>query len=215
GAFVVDRSAEGYRVVGREATMGFRASETVAVELDGVRVPDEDVLGDPEAGFACARDALDAGRLGVAAVSLGIAQAALEHSVAYATEREQFERPIADFGAIREKLARMATRIALARALAHSVAEDYREEAGAGNPGDGPGPRSRTARVGMAKAAASEAALWVADEAVQIYGGYGYMRDYPVEKLLRDAKGTEIFEGTNEILRELTARALLGEARDG
>ncbi len=215
GAFVVDRSADGYRVVARETTMGFRASETVEVELDGVRVPGEDVLGDPQGGFACAMDALDAGRLGVAAVSLGIAQAALEHSISYATEREQFDRPIADFGAIREKLARMEIRIAQARALAHRVAEEYGEGAGAGNPGDGPGLRSLTARVGMAKTAASEAALWVADEAVQIYGGYGYMRDYPVEKLMRDAKGTEIFEGTNEILRELTARALLEEISGG
>ena len=131
-----------------------------------------------------------------------IARAALEHAVTYALGREQFDRPIARFGAIQEKLAEMAKRVTAARLLTH--------HAGALLDGEiTRGADSLTARAAMAKLAASETASWVADEAVQIFGGYGYMRDYPVEKLMRDAKVTEIFEGTSEILRLVIARELL------
>jgi len=212
GAFFVDRSAPGYEVSGRAATMGFRASETVEVVLHGVQVPDEDRIGDPEDGFAYAARALDLGRLGVSALSVGLARAALEHAAAYAREREQFGTPIGRFGAIREKLARTATEIGGARALAHRVAEAFGRTGGEEG---GPGLRDRSAQAAMAKVAASEVALRAADEAVQIYGGYGYIRDYPVEKLLRDAKGTEIVEGANEILREIVARAVLDELPRG
>jgi len=189
GAFLVELPADGWRVARRERTMGLRASETVTVELDGVRVAHDRVLGDPEAGLR-----------------IGIARAALEHAVAYAKQREQFGRPIAAFGGIQEKLAEMARRVVAARAVAHEAARRLGDGA-ASAPGagmDGPG-----AWAAIAKLTASEAAMWVTDEAVQVFGGYGYMRDYPVEKLMRDAKGTEIYEGTSEILRVVIARALL------
>jgi hypothetical protein len=124
------------------------------------------------------------GLLGVAAIALGIAQAALEHAIAYADIREQFGRKLHEFEGIQYKLADMATRTAAARALLHNVAGEPRLESAA-----------------MAKVFASEAAMWVTTQAVQIFGGYGYMRDYPVEKLMRDAKATEMLEGSNEMLR--------------
>ena len=206
GAFLVELPADGWRVARRERTMGLRASETVTVELDGVRVAHDRVLGDPEAGLRIGLEALDLGRLGAAAQAVGIARAALEHAVAYAKQREQFGRPIAAFGGIQEKLAEMARRVVAARAVAHEAARRLGDGA-ASAPGagmDGPG-----AWAAIAKLTASEAAMWVTDEAVQVFGGYGYMRDYPVEKLMRDAKGTEIYEGTSEILRVVIARALL------
>lgn len=209
GAFIVDPSAEEYEVTGRETTMGLRASETVTVRLDGVRIDADAVVGDPEQGFRYAMEALDVGRLGIAAQAVGIAQAAFEHSVAYALERKQFGRPIAEFGAIQGKLADMAARISGARALVHAGA------AAMDSGSCGSGADSRSARAASAKLQASETAFWVADEAVQIFGGYGYMRDYPVEKLLRDAKGTEIYEGTSEILRLVIAREILNEAATG
>jgi len=152
------------------------------------------------------------GRLMVAAQSLGVAEAAFEHSLRYAGEREQFGTPLSGFGAIQEKLAGMAQRIAQSRALLQQVAGEV--ESGELVQG-GSFPRSLPARAAMSKVAASETAMWVADEAVQIFGGYGYMRDYPVEKLMRDAKGTEIYEGTNEVLRWLVARDAIREAGEG
>src|SRR5690606_33889886 len=135
--------------------------------------------------------------------------AALEHATAYAKQREQFGQPIARFGAIQEKLAEMARRVATARAVTHQAAARRVADGGRGPAGGVDGPAAQAA---IAKLTASEAAVWVADEAVQVFGGYGYMRDYPVEKLMRDAKGTEIFEGTSELLRAVLARAVL---RDG
>src|SRR6185436_10000222 len=173
--------------------------------LDGLAVPGARVLGEPTAGLRLAMEALDLGRLGVAAQAVGIARAALEHAVAYATAREQFDQPIARFGAVQEKLAEMARRVHAARLVAHDAAPLL-----AATPSRG--AASLTARAAMAKLTASETATWVADEAVQIFGGYGYMRDYPVEKLMRDAKGTEIFEGTSEILRLVIARELIRES---
>ena len=209
GAFLVDPSAKGYSVTGRETTMGLSASETVSIRLDGVHVGASAVVADSEQGFRYALEALDIGRLGIGAQAVGIAQAAFEHAVAYALERKQFGRPIAEFGAIGDKLADMAVRIAGARALVHSVAAVM--DAGS----FGSGADSRPALAASAKLQGSETASWVADEAVQIFGGYGYMRDYPVEKLMRDAKGTEIYEGTSEILRIVIARDVLSEAADG
>lgn len=208
GAFLVE-PGPGWTVGRREATMGLRASETVSVELDGVAVPGDRVLGGPEAGFRLAMEALDMGRAGVAAQAVGIARAALEHATAYAVQREQFGQPIARFGGIEEKLAEMARRVATARLAAHAAGERL-----AGFRAGEPlvrGMDGATAWAAIAKLTASEAAVWVADEAIQIFGGYGYMRDYPVEKLLRDAKGTEIYEGTSEILRVVIARELLRE----
>jgi len=211
GAFLVEPGTDGYRVVGEEKTMGLRASQTATVELTDVHVGPEGLLGDSQRGFHAALEALDVGRVGVAAQAVGIARAAMEHATRYSIERKQFGRPIAKFGAVQAKLAEMAHRITGARALTHlagGAVEDSRN--GVGHPRTG--PEGVTALAAMSKLAASEAATWVADEAVQVFGGYGYMRDYPVEKLLRDAKGTEIYEGTSEIMRHVIAREVLRAA---
>jgi alkylation response protein AidB-like acyl-CoA dehydrogenase len=213
-AFLVEPSASGYVVGAREATMGLRASETVSVTLDGVEVGPESLLGEAGKGLAYALEALDLGRAGVAAQAVGIGRAAMEHATRYALEREQFDQPIAHFGAIQVKLAEMATRITGARLLAHHAGAAISAAAsGAGHPRTG--ADGVTSRAAIAKLAASEAATWSADEAVQVFGGYGYMRHYPVEQLLRDAKGTEIYEGTNEILRHVIAREVLRDAAQG
>ena len=203
GAFLVDTRAQGYRVGKRETTMGLRASETVWVELDGVRVAGSRLVGDRGAGLGYALGALDLGRLGIAAQAVGVAQAALEHATRYAGERRQFGRPIASFGAVRSKLAVMATRVAASRALFMEGAAAWEER---DDPADGGLPV--TARSAMAKLFASETAGWVTEETVRIFGGYGFMREFPVEKLMRDAKGTEIYEGTSEILRFVIGRLL-------
>ncbi|MYA64648.1 MAG: acyl-CoA dehydrogenase, partial [Gemmatimonadetes bacterium] len=158
---------------------------------------------DPGRALGYALGALDLGRLGIAAQAVGIGQAALEHATRYARERRQFGRPIADFGAIRSSLAMMASRIAGSRALVMEGAAAW-EERGRGDSEGLP----VTARSAMAKLLASETAMWVTEEAVRIFGGYGFMREFPVEKLMRDAKGTEIYEGTSEILRLVIGRAL-------
>jgi len=213
-AFLVSPGAEGYAVGAREKTMGLRASQTVSVELDGVYVPAEGLLGDLGCGLRYALQALDVGRLGIAIHAVGVGRAALEHAAHYSLGREQFGQPIARFGAIQAKLADMAQRLAGGRALAHEAAEALQASLN----DEGAHPRTGldgvTARVAIAKLAASEAATWAADEAIQIYGGYGYMRHYPVEKLLRDAKGAEIYEGTSEILRQVIAREILRDAGD-
>ena len=204
GAFLVDTASPGYRVGRREKTMGLCASETVSVELDGVRLDGDRLLGDRRRGLSYALEALDLGRLGIGAQAVGIARSALEHAVRYAHERRQFDRPIASFGGVRSKLATMAARVAAARAL---VMESARAWEARHAPGTG-GGLPVAARSAMAKLIASETATWAAEEAVRIFGGYGFMREYPVEKLMRDAKGTEIYEGTSEILRLVIGRSL-------
>ncbi len=211
-AFLVSPDAEGYVVGRREKMLGLRASETVSVELHGVQVGADALLGEAGSGLRYALEALDVARVGVAAQAVGIGRAAMEYAASYALSREQFGKPIAHFGAIQAKLADMAWRLAAARALAReaSTALDARRD-GAGHARTG--LDGVTSRAAIAKLAASETATWAADEALQIYGGYGYMRHYPVEKLFRDAKVTEIF-GTNEIMRHVIARELLREAGD-
>lgn len=211
GLFLVEPSADGYEVVGRETTLGLRASETVSVRLDGVRVGADALVGEADAGLRYALEALDLGRIGVAAQASGVARAALEHAARYALEREQFGTPIARFGALQAKLADAAQRIAGGWSLTLAAAEAWESTP------DGSartGLAGVTARAAMAKLAASEAASFTADEAIQIFGGYGYMRHYPVEKLLRDAKGAEIYEGTNEIMRRVIAGEILRDAGD-
>jgi len=204
-AFLLDRDLHGYEVGKREATMGLAASETVEIHLDQLRVDDDALLGAEGDGFGYAMEALEVGRLGIAAQATGIARAAFEHARDYSKGRVQFGRPLSDFQATRFKLAEMATRITGARAMAFSAALALE---GATDP-EAPAPGALAA---MAKLTASEVAVWTTDEAVQIFGGYGYMRDYPVERLLRDAKGTEIYEGTNEIMRLVIARDAIGRA---
>jgi alkylation response protein AidB-like acyl-CoA dehydrogenase len=190
-AFLVPTDTPGYEVTARENTMGMRALDVATVELRDVKLGADALLGDPARGFSYAMAGLDLGRIGIASQATGIARAALEHAAGYAAEREQFGRKIREFEAIQFKLAEMATRTEAARALVERAASS---------------PSTRGSA--MAKLFASEAAMWVATQAVQIFGGYGYMRDYPVEKLMRDAKATEIYEGTNEIQRVIIAREL-------
>ncbi len=199
-AFVVPTGAHGYRPGKPEDKMGLRASNTVALALEDVRLPADHLLGEDGAGFAYAMEGLDAGRLGIAAQAIGIARRALEHAVAYCAERKQFGQALREFEAVRFKLADMATRVEAARALLHSAAA-CRDR------GDDP-----TTSASMAKLFASETAMWVTTQAVQLFGGYGYMRDFPVEKLFRDAKVTEIYEGTSEIQRLIVARGLYPRA---
>ncbi len=191
GLFLVPTSAAGYSVEEREKTMGMRTVEVVTVRLDEVRLTPDQLIGEPGRGFAYAMEGLDTGRLGIAAQAVGIAAAALDFATAYADQREQFGQAIREFEGIQFKLADMATGVAAARALLHEVAR---------------APSTRGSS--MAKLLASETASAVTREAVQIFGGYGYMRDYPVEKLMRDAKATEIYEGTSEIQRVVIAREL-------
>jgi alkylation response protein AidB-like acyl-CoA dehydrogenase len=191
--------------------MGLRASETVRVRLDGVRVDADALLGEADRGLRYALEALDLGRIGIAVQAVGVGRAALEHAARYALEREQFVTPIGRFGALQAKLADAAHRVAGGRALAHEAAAAW-EASREGTPRTG--AEGVTARAAMAKLAASEAATFAADEAIQIYGGYGYMRHYPVERLMRDAKGAEIYEGTNEIMRRVIAGEILRDAGD-
>jgi alkylation response protein AidB-like acyl-CoA dehydrogenase len=196
GAFIVPTRTEGYSVGKKEDKMGQRASETVGIAFQEMFVPDDQLLGDPSMGFIYALQGLDNGRMGIAALAIGIAQAALEHSLAYADERRQFGQPIRAFQGIQFKLANMATRIEAARALLHRAAAA--KDAGE--------PVSRLSS--MAKLFASETAMYVTTEAIQVFGGYGYVKEYPVERLFRDAKVTEIYEGTSEIQRTVIAREL-------
>jgi alkylation response protein AidB-like acyl-CoA dehydrogenase len=197
GCFVVPAGTPGLVVGKPEDKMGLRASNTAALVFQDMRLPGDHLLGDASSGFLYALEALDSGRLGIAAQACGIARAALEHATRYAGERRQFGRPIKDFEAIQFKLADMATRLAAARALLHEAAR--RKDAG----------ERTTQWAAMAKLFASETAMWVATQAVQVFGGYGFMRDYPVERLMRDAKATEIYEGTSEIQRVVVGRELL------
>jgi alkylation response protein AidB-like acyl-CoA dehydrogenase len=195
-AFIVTPELEGFRVGKKEDKLGLRASPTVQLSFDRMRVPGDQLLGQEGKGFVYAMQSLDNGRLGVAAQAVGIARAALEYSVRYAAERRQFGHPIKEFEAIQFKLANMATRITAARALLYSAASAKDR----GEP--------ITQFSSMSKLFASETAMWVTTEAIQIFGGYGYMKEYPVERLFRDAKVTEIYEGTSEIQRIVIAREL-------
>ncbi len=196
GAFIVPTGTEGYAVGKKEDKMGQRASETVGITFTDMFVPDDQVLGDPSMGFVYALQGLDNGRMGIAALAIGLARAALEHSLAYADERKQFGRAIRDFQGMQFKLADMATRVEASRALLFRAAAA--KDAGE--------PVTRLAS--MAKLFATESAMWVTTQAVQVFGGYGYVKEYPVERLFRDAKVTEIYEGTSEIQRTVIAREL-------
>jgi alkylation response protein AidB-like acyl-CoA dehydrogenase len=194
--FVLTPDMVGLGIGKKEDKMGLRGDPTVQIVLDNVRVPRANLLGEEGMGFIYAMQSLEGGRLGIAAQALGIARAALEHSVAYAGTREQFGQPIKEFQGIQFKLADMATRITSTRALLYAAAAA--KDRG----------QSVTQFASMAKLSASETAMWVTTQAIQIFGGYGYIKDYPVERLFRDAKVTEIYEGTSEIQRIVIAREL-------
>ena len=200
GAFVVPTDAPGYRAGKKERKMGLRGSETVAVSLEGLRLDESHLVGEPHGGFGYALEALEGGRLGIAAQALGIASAALDHALRYAAQREQFGQPIRHFQGLEFKLADMAVRLEASRGLMERAARSSMAD----------DPRRRRLSSG-AKLHASETAMAVTREAVQVFGGYGYAREYPVERLFRDAKVTEIYEGTSEIHRLITARQLYRE----
>ncbi len=200
-AFILTPDLPGFTVGKKEDKMGLRASPTVQLTFDGMRVPGDRMLGEEGMGFIYAMRSLEHGRLGIAAQAIGIARAAFEAAAAYANERRQFGRPIAEFQGVQFKLADMATRIAAARALLHATAAA--KDRGA----------TVAAEVSMCKLFASETAMWVTTNAIQVFGGYGYVKDYPVERYFRDAKVTEIYEGTSEVQRIVIGRAV--SARQG
>ena len=196
-AFVVPRDAPGVLPGKDEEKMGHRASSTSTVRFEGVRVPVADRLGAEGEGFSIAMRTLDQTRTPIGALATGIAQAALDHAAAYSLKRVTFGKPIAEHEAIQIKLANMAQAVRASRLLTWHAAWTI------------DGGRKGTLESSIAKCFASDSALRVADEAIQTFGGYGYMREYPVEKLLRDAKLTQIYEGANEIQRGVIARELL------
>ena len=196
-AFVVERPAAGLEVAREEEKMGLNSSSTAALTFE--RTPAER-LGAPGEGIAIALGTLDGGRIGIAAQAVGIAQAALDVATAYARERRTFGRPIGAHQAIQQKLADMATTVAAARALTWRAARLKQ------------GGRPHTVEGAQPKLLASRVAREVTGEAIQVLGGYGYTREFPAERYYRDAKVTEIYEGTSEIQRLVIARALLGEA---
>ncbi|MCP4293356.1 MAG: acyl-CoA dehydrogenase [bacterium] len=188
-AFIVDAKSDGFSVIRKEEKMGIRASDTAQLAFDNVRVPADQQLGADGTGFKVAMSTLDGGRIGIASQALGICAAAYEASVRYSKEREQFGRAIAKFQAIQWKIADMATRLEAARLLTYKAA--WAKDQG--------GRYSEEAA--MAKLYASEASHYITNEAVQIFGGNGYSKEYPVERHFRDAKITEIYEGTSEAQR--------------
>jgi alkylation response protein AidB-like acyl-CoA dehydrogenase len=198
-AFIVTPDMPGFTMGKKEDKMGLRASPTVQLVFDNLRVPASNLLGEVGSGFIYAMQSLDNGRLGIAAQAIGIARAALEHATRYAADRRQFGKPIKEFQAIQFKLADMAMRVAASRALLHAAATAKDR----GMP--------VTQFSSMSKLMASETAMWVTTQAVQIFGGYGYVKEYPVERLFRDAKVTEIYEGTSEIQRIVIARELYSQ----
>ncbi len=196
-AFVVEADRPGFSVGKLEHKLGIRGSPTGQPIFDGVRVPGENVVGNVNDGFRVAMATLDRSRLGVAAQAVGIAQGATDYAAAYARERRQFGKPINSFQAIQFKLADMETKCAAARELLYQAcAKIDRGDADVGK------------YSAMAKLFASDVAMEVTVEAVQVLGGYGYVKEYPVERMLRDAKITQIYEGTNEIQRLVIARTL-------
>ncbi len=197
-AFIVEKTMKGFGVGKKEEKLGIRASPTTEILLDNVRVPAANMLGAEGGGFKLALDTLDGGRLGIASQSLGIGRACLEASIQYANEREQFGRPIGRFQAIQWKIADMATHLDAARFLTWRAA-DLRDR-----------KLPCTMEAAQAKLMASLTANNAAREAVQIHGGAGYTREFPVERYMRDARITEIYEGATDIQRLVIARNLLG-----
>jgi alkylation response protein AidB-like acyl-CoA dehydrogenase len=195
--FIVEKGIPGFSVARKEKKLGIRSSDTVSLSFQDCRVPAANRIGSEGEGFRFAMKTLEGGRIGIAAQALGIAQACLDASVRYAKERKAFDRPIAELQAIQFKIADMATNIAAARMLTLKAAALKDAEKSFGR------------EAAMAKLFASKVAVQAALEAIQIHGGYGYVREYLVERYLRDAKITEIYEGTSEIQRIVIARSLL------
>jgi alkylation response protein AidB-like acyl-CoA dehydrogenase len=197
-AFILDRGMAGFSVGKKENKLGLRSSDTATLLFDHVRVPPSQLIGREGDGFRQALKVLDGGRIGIAALSVGIAQGALDACIVYARQRHQFGKPIAEYQGIQWKLADMATEVEAARLLTHKAA--WLKVTG----------QEYGLAASKAKYYASEVAVRAANEAVQIHGGYGFIKDYPVEKLYRDVKLMTIGEGTSEIQKVIIARRLLG-----
>ncbi len=195
-AFIVEKGTPGFSFGKKESKMGIRSSPTMEIVFEECRIPAANLLGEEGEGFKVAMKTLDGGRIGIASQALGIAQGALDQAVAYAKERSQFDRPITAFQGVSFQLADMATQTEAARLMVYNAA--YRASAGL----------SYSQASAMAKLMASETAMKVTTQAVQILGGYGYTREFPVERMMRDAKITEIYEGTSEIQRLVIGTAL-------
>ncbi|HET6370351.1 MAG TPA: acyl-CoA dehydrogenase family protein, partial [Nitrospiria bacterium] len=200
-AFIVEKGTSGFTVGKVEDKLGLRASDTAELLFQDCRIPKENLLGVENEGFKIALTTLDGGRIGIAAQALGIAQGCLEEASAYAKQRQQFGRAIAEFQAIQWMLADMATEIDAARLLTYRAA--WLRHQG----------KKVTQEAAMAKLFASEAANRIAYKAVQIFGGYGYIKESPVERFFRDARITTLYEGTSEIQRLVISRNLIQEER--
>lgn len=196
-AFIVEKDFPGFSIGKIEEKMGIRASSTAELVFEDCIVPKENLLGKEGQGFKIAMATLDGGRIGIAAQALGIAQASLDEEIKYAKERQQFGRPIGKFQGIQWYIADMVTRINAARWLVYNAA--WRKQTGL----------PYTMEAAMAKLYASETAMFVATKTVQIFGGYGFTKDYPVERFMRDAKITEIYEGTSEVQKMVISGNLL------
>jgi alkylation response protein AidB-like acyl-CoA dehydrogenase len=195
-AFIVEKGTPGFSFGKKEKKMGIRSSPTMELVFENCRISGANLLGEEGKGFKVAMKTLDGGRIGIASQALGIAQGALDATVAYVTQREQFNKPISTFQGVQFQLADMATQIEAARLLIYNAA--YRASAGL----------SYSQESAMAKLFASETAMKVTTQAVQLHGGYGYTREFPVERMMRDAKITEIYEGTSEVQRIVIGGAL-------
>ncbi len=196
-AFIVDLESEGVELLRNENKLGIRGSYTTAFALDNLRVPTENLLGSEGQGFKIAMETLNGGRIGIGAQALGIAEGAFERALAYSKERKQFGHPISELQAIQFKLADMYTRIETSKLIVYRSA--WLKE----------NKKPYAAESAMCKLHASETATYVTNEAIQIHGGYGYVTEYEVERMYRDAKITEIYEGTSEVQRLIISRALL------
>lgn len=196
-AFIVEKDTPGFSFGKKEHKLGIRSSITMELVFEDCKIPQENLLGKLGDGFKIAMGTLDGGRIGIASQALGIAQGAYEAAVNYSKDRKQFDKPISSFQAIQWKLADMATQIEAARLLVYQAA--YKASAG----------EKFGKESAMAKLFASETAMWVTTNAVQVFGGYGYTREYPVERMFRDAKITEIYEGTSEAQRLVIAASVL------
>ncbi|MCK4362976.1 MAG: acyl-CoA dehydrogenase family protein [Dehalococcoidia bacterium] len=197
-AFIVEKGTPGFTFGKKEQKMGIRAAATRELVFHNCRVPKENLVGREGLGFVVTMKTLDASRPGVGALSLGLAQGALEAAVAYAHQRRQFGQPVSAFQAVQHMLANMAMELEAARALVYATAKTIDS-----------GAKDFTEEGAMAKVFATDMAMKVTTDALQVFGGVGYMRDYPVEKMMRDAKINQIYEGTNQVLRNVIALQLL------
>ncbi|MFO7893420.1 MAG: acyl-CoA dehydrogenase [Longimicrobiales bacterium] len=196
-AFVVERGTDGFTIGKKEDKLGIRASSTVELIFDGCRVPGENIIGEVGKGYKIAIEQLNEGRIGIGAQMVGLAQGALDHTVKYVQEREQFGRAIGDFQGVQFQLADMRTRLEAARLMVYNAARLREAE------------KPFLNEAAMAKLYSSEVAQWIASECVDLYGGYGFTREYPVEKLYRDAKVGSIYEGTSNMQRQTIAKLML------